>query len=617
MRLHLLRLGALASAAALTAHASGQFVRVFPPDEAGAFGRLLVVLFCCCFAWVALGAALFAFGLVATARPGRAAPPRARPGLPLDPAARTAALIPIRHEDAAQVAAQVELMFRGLQGHPLGRRVDFALLSDSSDPEACLAEEVAWRALCERLSAFGRIFYRRRAGGEGKKAGNIRDWCLRHSGAYRYLIILDADSVVAPATLCAMLERMESNPGVGLLQAPSIPVRHRTPFARWQQFAAGVYGPLWTAAEAGLAGPDGSYHGHNAILRREAFTTQAGLGLLPGRGPLSGLIASHDFVEAALIRRAGYQVWLGADLAGSYEQCPTNLVDYAVRDGRWCHGNLQHLRVAVLPGLRLWSRLHLVRGALSYLIPPLTLVFTWLTLLVAARVQAYQPVYFPPASGKVLFPRWPVHDFAAGLGLLALTAVLLFGPKLLATVAALGQGLRSRRLPLRRVPAFLASVLAENVLGALLAPTLMVYQTVFVARTLLGERAAWGSAARSDRTVGLLEALRRTWPQLLCALLLALAARWVSPAAFSWSLPLVVPLLLAPLLTWATSSERLGRWLDRLRLLQVPEDWSQDPALAVYDRPPSAPADPAALLSEPRARAWHTLVTVGSGLSRR
>ena len=67
------------------------------------------------------------------------------------------------------------------------------------------------------------------------------------------------------------------------------------------------------------------------------------LGRLPGRGALSGEILSHDFVEAALMRRAGWAVWIAYDLPGSYEEMPPNLLDELQRDRRWCQGNLHEL----------------------------------------------------------------------------------------------------------------------------------------------------------------------------------------------------------------------------------------------------------------------------------
>ena len=254
-----------------------------------------------------------------------------------------------------------------------------------------------------------------------------------------------------------------------------------------------------------------------------------------------------------------------------------------------------------------------MRGAASYLVPPLTLLFTSVMLLVAARDGAALPSYFP-SGGPALFPLWPVHDFQAGRDLLLLTAVLLLGPKLVATAASLASMLRARLLPARRIPALLASVLGETFLSVLLAPTLMVYQTVFVVRILLGERVPWAMARRADRVVGPVEALRRCWLQLGCAAALAGVSRWVSVQALLWSLPVVVPLLLSPLLAWITSSAKVGRAADALGLFQVPEDWSSDPVLTAYDSPTPVPGP--AGQEDARARAWQALVLVGSGLAR-
>ncbi len=61
--------------------------------------------------------------------------------------------------------------------------------------------------------------------------------------------------------------------------------------------------------------------------------------MLPGRTPFGGHVLSHDFVEAALIRRGGWAVRMAPDLAGSFEEGPPSLTDVAVRDRRWCQGN--------------------------------------------------------------------------------------------------------------------------------------------------------------------------------------------------------------------------------------------------------------------------------------
>lgn len=614
-----IRIIVVASTLALTALATVQLIRVFPSQSQTTVIELVMVgLFIPCFAWVSFGAVLAVLGLVARLTPSRRAVPA---GGALDHAvgddARTAILIPMHNEDPARVAAQVAVMYRALKAQPAGRLFDFFLLSDSGDADVWLGEQIAWRALCEQLDAFGHIFYRRRAKAEGKKAGNLRDFCLHHGQAYRYLMVLDADSVVTAETMCQLVDRMEANPQVGIIQVPPLPVRRTTLFARWQQFAARVYGPIWAAAEALLFGPDGNYYGHNAILRREAFCRHAGLGELPGAGPLSGRIASHDFVEAALVRRAGYEVWLASDLSGSYEQCPTTIVDYAIRDKRWCQGNLQHLRVATLPGLALWSRVHFLRGACSYLVSPLSLAFASVMLLAAAHDQAIQPAYFLPTR-KTLFPLWPVYDFAAARALFLWTLAVLFGPRLVAAVLSLVEMLCDANLPLRRVPAFIASVLVEWILGILLTPTLMLFQTVFVLAGLFGERVPWSAQRRDERRVPLAEAFWLHLPHVLAALGLSAAALLVSHRALLWMLPLTVPLLLSPLLAILTSSPRLSGWSDRLGLLQVPEDWSNSEMLAVYEAPARQTAPSAAgLLTDRQACAWHALTVIGSGLLQR
>ena len=66
--------------------------------------------------------------------------------------------------------------------------------------------------------------------------------------------------------------------------------------------------------------------------------------LLPGKPPLGGHILSHDHVEAAMMRKAGWEVWFLPDGTGSYEEIPTNLNDFVARDFRWLTGELQHLK---------------------------------------------------------------------------------------------------------------------------------------------------------------------------------------------------------------------------------------------------------------------------------
>ena len=88
-------------------------------------------------------------------------------------------------------------------------------------------------------------------------------------------------------------------------------------FARIQQFASSAYGPTFNrGAVPGCRAPDGNYWGHNAIIRVHAFHAAWRLAQAAGPPPFGGEIMSHDFVEAALLRRAGWEVWMAPDLGG-------------------------------------------------------------------------------------------------------------------------------------------------------------------------------------------------------------------------------------------------------------------------------------------------------------
>src|SRR4029078_8887308 len=148
----------------------------------------------------------------------------------------------------------------------------------------------------------------------------------------------------------------------------------------------------------------------------------------PGRPPLGGEIMSHDFVEAALLRRAGWEVWLLSELDGSYEATPAALIDHLKRDRRWCQGNLQHLKVLLAKGLRPMSRLHLALGAMSYLSSPL-----WLLLIILFGVHAVQFEHAPPVTYVGRYPAlaWPISHTVAFVSVAVATIIMLSRLKLL------------------------------------------------------------------------------------------------------------------------------------------------------------------------------------------
>jgi membrane glycosyltransferase len=570
----------------------------------------VTALFIACFGWVTFGAATAIVGFYAMLF-GRHMPN----GAPLSGKhPRVALCMPIYHESPASVCAHVRTIAEDLVALGMAQDIDVFLLSDSTRAGAWLAEEAAWAQLASKLAGRVNVYYRKRPDNAAKKAGNLRDFCMRYGADYKYLVVLDADSIMTADTIAELIRRMESRPKAGLIQVPPVPVRRQTPFARLQQFAAAVYGPLWARGSSMLWRENGNYFGHNAIVRTDVFQKYCGLQPLSGRGAFSGLVLSHDFVEAALVRRAGYEVWLADDLTGSYEHCPTTVIDYAIRDRRWCQGNIQHLRIALAPGLHWSSRFHLLHGVMSYAAAPIWLAFVLLGLLAAAWDLRLEPVYFPDAK-RTLFPEWPVYDFDAAYHLMWLSLGVLFGPRVLAMCVFLFK----HRLGMKAAVATVLSTALEFVMSTLLSPGLMLFQSVFVLTTLFGEKVAWASQARDDRSVSWREALMRHGVHMFAALALATMGALVSDTAFYWQLPLVIGLALSPVLTVVTSWAWLGRVLERYGLLLTPEDRSRHPILSALDGHEDdshdlETIDPKEALRDPAFMCVHAQVTALTGM---
>ena len=452
---------------------------------------------------------------------------------------------------------------------------DLFILSDTTNPDIWIAEEAAFLALRERTGGEQQIFYRRRPKNQARKAGNIAEWVRRFGGAYDHMLVLDADSVMSGETLVRLAARMEAQPTVGLIQTLPIIVNGETLFARVQQFAGRLYGPLIAHGITWWHGAEGNYWGHNAIIRTAAFAQAAGLPDLKGRPPFGGHILSHDFVEAALLRRAGWAVHMLPDLKGSYEEGPPSLPALAGRDRRWCQGNLQHIAVLPARGLHPISRLHLLMGIGSYITAPLWLLFLVLGIVVSLQSSFIVPRYFP--SGPSLFPEWPIVDpvrsmwvFIATLGVLLLPKLMSYIVLLRSSVSrrAFGGGLRT-----------LASIVTETLIAGLIAPLAMLSQSSAVMTVLAGRDAGWQAQARDDGSIPFRQVVRGYLPHTLAGIVLGLVSYFVSPALMLWMLPVLLGLALSMPLVSVTAGKAGGKALRRFGVLLTPEETQPPPAL--------------------------------------
>ena len=559
--------------------------------------RGLLVLFAILFAWVSAGfwtAVLGAWVMLRRHDPNAvtAVLHGAAGTAPIADDARTAVIMPICNEDVGTVFAGLRATYESLQLTDAARHFDFYILSDTNDPDARAAEQVAWADLASALRSAdpagreARIYYRWRQHRTHRKAGNVSDFCRRFGADYRYMIVLDADSVMSGDCLVSMVRMMEAHPDTGIIQTAPRAAGHETTHARILQFCSRVYGPLFTAGLHYWQLGESHYWGHNAILRLAPFIRHCALPALPGSTSLSGGVMSHDFVEAALMRRAGWKVWIAYDLDGSYEQVPPNLLAELGRDRRWAQGNLQNSRLTFEPGLHPVHRTVFVTGVLAYISSPLWLAFLVLSTVLFATHSNLVPTYF--VEPYQLFPIWPTANFKLMLTLFGLTAVLLFAPKVISLIAIILKG-EARRYG--GAGKLLFSALLETLHSVLLAPVRMLFHTQFVLAALTGIKLEWKSPPRDDAATGWGEAFRR---HLLGSVL---ALTWigvilVSSATFQWWLsPVLAGLLLAiPLSAW-TSHAAPGRWLARRGIFVIPEELAQPPVLAQADRYAEAFAD--------------------------
>lgn len=546
----------------------------------GSFGFrrfLLLGLFVLLFSQIAFGCCLALFGFLEWMRGGDACEAsRLFPGSGSGPNVdlpATAVVMPICNEPVARVFGALRNMWRSLAATGRAGGFDFFVLSDSKSPEIWAAEEQAWAALCREEGAFGRIFYRKRRLSTHGKSGNIADFCRRWGSRYRYMVILDADSVLSGKLLVWMVEAMEANPKAGIIQTMPRLVQGRTLFRRLQQFSASLMGPLFAAGSHYWHFAGGPYWGHNAILRLAPFIASCALPDLPGPGRLRLHIMSHDTVEAALMRKAGYQAWLAYAPEGSYEEGPPHLTESLGRDRRWCQGNLQHFWFLFAPGLHFSSRVHVYAGLLSYLSSPL-----WLLFLVLTTWEAYDTERFA-ALGALVRRSGSLADRAT-VELLGLTLLLLFLPKLFGLVRGLFQ--RKSHGGFLRLT---ASACLELGFSALLAPVLMVFYSRFVLLASLGRQIPWRSQSRGETEALPLGAVLRDYGPISLAGALGLGmVAWGMPFFFWPLFPILFAWLCAVPLAWWTSGTRLGDLARRAGLFLTPEERNPPPELSGLDR---------------------------------
>lgn len=595
--LWLRRLFVFGGALGLTAYSTRQINEVFNAEGLSPLGIIVLVLFAILSFWISLSFISCLGGFVSLLKQGGLGPGINRNGpLPVLQK-RTAILLPTYNELPERLMVNLRAMLRDLTQTGQADAFDVFILSDTTSPEIWIDEERAFLALREEDYARERVFYRHRLINRDRKSGNIAEWVTHFGGAYDHMLTLDADSVMNAGLIIRLAGAMEAHPQIGLIQSLPIIIGGHTVFARMQQFAGRIYGPLIAHGLAWWHGSEGNYWGHNAIIRTRAFAEQAGLPHLSGSPPFGGHILSHDFVEAALMRRGGWAVHMVPGLHGSYEESPPSLTDIAIRDRRWCQGNLQHGRLLGTRGLHWVSRTHMLIGIGSYIMSPLWLLFLLFGILISLQGHFYHPEYF--STQRSLFPHWPRVNPILARDVFIFTMAVLLAPKILAFIASCFD--RSTRQGCGGVIRLGLSIFLETLIGGLIAPIAMLIQTSGILSILMGRDSGWAAQNRVDGRVSLREVMRNYWFYSVFGILLSVAAWLVSTDLFLWMLPVLIGLVLAIPLIAFTASRSMGEFLKYLKILLIPEE-SHPPAILQKVAEEEAHINPA-----PLPEAWDRL----------
>jgi membrane glycosyltransferase len=533
---------------------------------------LLLLLFVVLFAHIAAGfcTALVGFYVINRGGDSSRISTTLRPGEDW-PLASTAVVMPVFNEDVSRVFEGLRVIYRSVQETKKLAHFDFFILSDSNEPNQWIQEEVAWTELCKQVDGFGRIFYRKRRQSINKKAGNVADFLRRWGRRYRYMVVLDADSIMTGTALVQLVAMMEQNQNVGIIQTAPRIVRGETLYARLQSFANRLYSPLFLAGLNYWQQHDGNYWGHNAIIRVQPFIDHCSLPDLPGSEPFGGRILSHDFVEAALMRRAGWAVWLAGDVDGTYEEGPPTLIDSAKRDRRWCQGNMQHAWLLTTRGFRPANRFHFLMGVMGYLSSPLWLLFMLLsTIHVFSQITALDSAdlraedYTSLLGHKVEVPE--------AFTLFVFTMLLLFLPKIVSIVVTMGR----REEVLRyggRVRLLLSAVL-EMIFSAFLAPVNMLFNSKFVLFIVLGQGVSWVTQKRGSDNDGTdwREAIITHGGQTMFGIVWGTSSFILSPVFFWWLSPVIIGMVFSIPISIFLSKADVGRRARSLGIFLTPEE---------------------------------------------
>ena len=529
----------------------------------------IIALFAILFLWISIGFWTSIMGLILAiiGKDRYTIPIPSDPASHIDNTHRTALVMPICNEDVARVFAGLEATYQSLVETGHAKHCDFYILSDTNDPDLYINELKAWTDFNAQKEDNGcNIFYRHRKRRVKRKSGNIDDFCRRWGHLYEYMMILDADSIMTGDCILKMIAMMEMTPNAGILQSPPKSVRMKTLYGRIQQFANQIYSDIFCSGTHFWQLNEAQYWGHNAMIRLKPFIEHCILSPLQKRKGLLHIL-SHDLVEASLMRRAGYGVWIAYNLHGSFEELPGNMIEDLKRDNRWCMGNLINLRLIFKSGITLTHRVMFATSGMAYISSLLWLVFLIFSTLLLLVFNFSEPQYF--YQSNQFYPTWPKWDEQLAIRLLSTTLILLFAPKFFSYGIIL---VRTRAKDVGGIFKLTLSIIIEMIWSMILAPIRMIFHSKFVVKAWLGSKIQWKSPSRNDDSLTWGESFYFCWPLSLLGIVWLGVIIWLNPQFTYWYIAILIPLTISPLVIRISGLSSIGMKAKKAGLFLTPEE---------------------------------------------
>jgi membrane glycosyltransferase len=484
--------------------------------------------------------------------------------------ASTAILLCIRNELSARIIRNLEPMLVGIDASGYGGRFHLYVLSDTNDVDLAAKEEAHFSGLALRWQDRIAITYRRRSVNTGYKAGNIREFCERWGSQHEFAVTLDADSFMTADAVIRLVRIMQADPRLGILQGLIVGMPSTSLFARIFQFGMRLGMRSYTIGSAWWQSDCGPYWGHNAVLRLAPFIKHCDLPVLKDTEGERHIL-SHDQIEAALMRSAGYHVRVVAQEDLGWEENPPTLLEFMRRDLRWCQGNMQYWRLLWLPNLKPVSRYQLMLAIVMFTGSP-----AWIGLLVLATialVSCDNPSSFIRADvGNVLF---------------AWVLLMWFAPKIATFVDLLLRP--DARLAFGGAGRIVANFAIETAYSIVLCPIVWISHSIFLAGLLFDREIGWIGQVRDDHAVSFRLALSSLWPQTLIGWIALGLVSATQPAALPYVLCLAGGPALAVPFAMLTAWPPLGRLAARIGVGRLPEETATPEELLLLSLPAIPP----------------------------